>query len=649
MSFTLHQVTRRLGGGEINRTRPLASESPLIGRGTDCDIHLRDLAAELRHARLSKTAAGRVRIEALGKHGFEVAGHFRRDVELDIGASAEVMIGHDCLTFSAGVGDETIVTLSRAVEIGNALARGDERAVFSPKPRFFGRRSLAWTFGLTILVGCLMLPIALFFAHGGHRMIQVDQQWTSGPLSKAHAFLQNDCRACHRQAFTAVRDDACLACHGAGRRSARKARPPADLVLAHAPASRLIAATPISGDLGERTRTMIAKAFNHPDDRCASCHLEHIAAGNRHPGANSTAEIPRNTPYLRTVNDCVGCHGALRGRLSDTVLRDTPSWAMHPDFRPYIAVFGASGRVEHRRINPIVWKRSSTGLIFSHRLHLLPTGGVARYAVELGAARGYGGALTCATCHRLDAKGRGFLPIHMERDCAACHSLAFARDAAGVHGFPHGSVNKMIAAAQSYFAHAKAGGSGGDNVRRRPGEVAVPPFPAAVPAADRVVLASFAPGGTCAFCHAVSRPPPRSLNFVVSPVPQLTRHLPAGAFDHGLAAHSRDTSGRPACGSCHAAIRSEEAADILLPSISRCAACHGRKVGPVIAKSDCAECHAYHDPGGTAAHGAGRPGSWRPPTRLVKSLAIGLVPRPRLAATSPLNAQPTGLAADLLR
>ena len=42
--------------------------------------------------------------------------------------------------------------------------------------------------------------------------IHPDQQWSSGPLSKAHAFLETDCKACHAQAFVAVRDETCLSC-----------------------------------------------------------------------------------------------------------------------------------------------------------------------------------------------------------------------------------------------------------------------------------------------------------------------------------------------------------------------------------------------------------------------------------------------------
>ena len=56
-----------------------------------------------------------------------------------------------------------------------------------------------------------------------------------------------------------------------------------------------------------------------------------------------------------------------------------------------------------------------SGLIFSHRQHLDQAGAVARMGVSLGGAKGYGGALTCASCHRPTPGASGFRPVEMER------------------------------------------------------------------------------------------------------------------------------------------------------------------------------------------------------------------------------------------
>ena len=182
-------------------------------------------------------------------------------------------------------------------------------------------------------------------------------------------------------------------------------------------------------------------------------------------------------------------------------------------------------------------------------------------AFELGTSRGYGGALDCAACHHADAAGRGFIPVRMERDCRACHTMAFARGAAGVQTLPHGPVAKLIAFAQLLHGGAMARPlSAVDGGRRRPGEPILPPtrvvFYTARSSTDRVaeiLRNSAAPGGACAFCHRLAPPPQGSLAFVVEPVPQFARHLPAGAFDHGVTAHHQDTLGRSTCGACHAA------------------------------------------------------------------------------------------------
>ena len=50
-----------------------------------------------------------------------------------------------------------------------------------------------------------------------HVRIHPDQQWSSGPLSKAHAFLEKDCQSCHQAKFVSVRDEACLTCHTANQ------------------------------------------------------------------------------------------------------------------------------------------------------------------------------------------------------------------------------------------------------------------------------------------------------------------------------------------------------------------------------------------------------------------------------------------------
>ena len=66
MSFILRQITQRVGAPDIVREKPLAAAEPVIGRGSDCDIQLSDLAVSLRHAVVKQTAPGKVSVDALG-------------------------------------------------------------------------------------------------------------------------------------------------------------------------------------------------------------------------------------------------------------------------------------------------------------------------------------------------------------------------------------------------------------------------------------------------------------------------------------------------------------------------------------------------------------------------------------------------------
>jgi hypothetical protein len=612
MSFTLNQVTRRAGGGDIVRTRRLEAAEAIIGRGADCDIRLPDLAVSLRHALLRQTAPAEVSLEAIGREPFEVDGRFVTQARLVINVEHQLVFGGHRLTLAPGpVAGDIAVTVTGAAS--EAQGGEDEERIFSIKDRVFGKRPMAWVLGLLILAVCIAWPIAGFLIHGDAR-IHADQQWTSGPLSRAHAFLGQNCQACHVRAFVAVRDDACLACHRIGRDGAdrrnvaafnRQWGGPVDAVLVrdHAAHDRLLAATPTPGDVGAKVQALFRRTFGHPNDRCASCHLEHIKGSDASSGAAPAAT--RAIPALVVPHTCVDCHATLTSRLADTPLRDTPDWGRHPDFRPLVTASpGPFPRFE--RIALDGRPMENDGLRFSHRIHLSPGGGVARLADELGAKAGYGAPLDCAACHRPDATGRGFKPIEMVRDCSACHSLAFARINGQLLTLPHGHPDQVVAA----FQRAYGGGGGAEETgpsRPRPGWVdelrmaldRLAGRSVLSAAAANGVRTAFSPGGACAECHTVKQPPAGSLAYDIAPVYLNQRYMPWGAFDHALPAHRRDAKGRLTCVACHAARTSDDANQVMLPRLSQCASCHGKTPAQssTAAGSDCAECHSYHAPG----------------------------------------------------
>ncbi len=488
------------------------------------------------------------------------------------------------------------------------------------------KRRAAYILGVLVVVLCLVLPIGAFFAHQNTR-IHLDRQWTSGPLSKAHAFLEKDCQTCHQSAFVAVRDEACQTCHQAGRpagvQAAANARVRAwggpenpHVVGGHADFNRLMRATPLPADWGGKIEAVFRRAFNHPDTRCASCHREHLDHDGRKVPLPQVATATRpamrraDKPILAMAQDCAQCHGALKSRLPDTDLIDVADWSRHPDFRPLVTLSPAGPHPLVRRIPLSQQPRENPGLTFDHSVHLSPTGGVARLAQVLGQAGGYGdGGLTCAACHRPDASGQGFRPIEMTRDCSACHSLAFARVNGALQMLPHGRPDLVVAKLTAFYAPHSVWSGPPNGPNKPPGATAMPsqtPPTRASPAAVEAIRWTFSLGGACYDCHRVL--PPAAANplaYGVAPVRLTDRYLPWGAFNHAIAAHRMDPAGRETCNDCHKARTSRQAEDLLMPRIDTCFACHGKIKGqtPQAAGAACAECHGYHDTGRPARTG----------------------------------------------
>jgi hypothetical protein len=621
MSFSLRQITQRAGGGEIVRTHVVDADTISIGRGADCDLQLPDLAVSLRHAQLRQTGPTRVTIEAAAGLNFEADGKFTARANLDAANKPQITIGGHSLTLSVGeTPGEIAITVERLEDAGPKTS-DDEIRSFSPGAVGLNKRAAAWVLGSLIAALCLALPVAAFFANQNAH-IHADRQWSSGPLSKSHAFLEKDCQSCHQKAFVAVRDEACLTCHQAGRAAAVQQAAIARVhawggpdaphfIVGHADPHRLMRATPLPADLPGKVKAIFERTFNHPNTRCASCHREHVDADGHMPVAGAPPSAPiRAKPALVMAQDCAQCHGGLKARLPDTDLIDTASWSRHPDFRPLITV-SPGPRPDLRRIALAQFPRENPGVKFPHRLHLLPKGGVARMGQVLGAARGYGGALGCASCHRPDASGQGFKPIEMTRDCSACHSLAYARVGGTLKLLPHGHPDQVVTTLTAFYGAAAVEHWSPPPIdwqRRQPGVAAVARLQArraaagfnASAAVAAGVRAAFSPGGTCYDCHTVVRPAAvDSLAYGIAPVHLTNRYLPWGAFNHAIPAHRRDAMGRETCGACHKARTSDRAEDLLLPRIDQCSACHGktRAQTPQAAGSDCAECHGYHAPG----------------------------------------------------
>ena len=580
MTFTVRQISLTADGREIVRSVTFAKAELSLGRASTNDIHLPDLALEPEHARIEQIGVRTIRIRATGTLGFDIEGRTTRSADIDTSKGAELRFGGHRITVAQEDGATTL-SIRRVDAVSEASEEKEEAKVFSLARLAPPKRLTAWGLVLAILIGFLAIPIYSYASRPANDTRNIykmvgDKSWSSGPLSQAHHALEGKCETCHQKAFVSVRDNACQTCHKS--------------VHDHAPAARIAMARAEPG-IGGKFLNMVAATFGKPaEGACVDCHREHEGAGPMQPAPQAF---------------CTDCHGSLRDRLKDTKLANAADFGTaHPQFSALVQ-YNPGQHPSFTRASLDAKPMDDSGLKFPHDVHLSKTGGVARMARTLG---GYGDALACKDCHRPTADGVRFLPVDMERDCQSCHSLAFEKIGGTVRTLRHGQPEQVIADLRAYYrstAPSQPIALGG-MARRRPGEYAQGRVyhayfgaAAARPSrAEDAIRAVFSKGGACYDCHTITN----NGGWQVTPVHQPMRYMMNGWFDHK--AHSTET-----CESCHAAPRSHDARQLLLPGIDSCRTCHGGEKSRADVPSGCAMCHSYHI-------GDGAP--WMPADRAVR-------------------------------
>lgn len=576
MSFVLNLTSRGAGGRAIVRARMIAGDVLTIGRDPASDIHLTDLEVTRRHAEIRRLAPDRVELRALASLPLIVDGRSIEHAEIDPTRGADIRIGETRIVIGAGEAGAIAIAVTRnAAPIQGA----DEAAKrFSIAGRAWGKRPMAWVFGLAILAIFLIWPIWSFNQTppkltpdqlaSGYR--HIGETWSSGPLSRAHAKLARNCKVCHTEAFVAVPDTACRACH--------------TTIDDHADPHRLALTRPQPVGRAAFERS-VAEHFGRMSGRCVDCHSEHSG-----PQAMPAALV-----------SCTACHADLKSKLPDTALGNASDFARHhPQFAPKVMTTPG----DYPRFTTISLDHPGTaqnsGLRFPHALHMSRSGGVARMQASLGRP-----SLGCAGCHAPDVSGARFKPVEMERNCAQCHSLAFDRQGGTVRNLPHGDAARVIAFIRASGARAPSPllATG----RSRPGLIA--PTAITSSSADARVRAAFSPHGACADCHIVLWPSQTGNDYGIVPVREQLRFMPRGRFDHK--AHAKSS-----CASCHReALTTDDPRVLMLPGIATCRQCHGASdaTGPK-APSTCVTCHGYHHGTGTLpVDRRKRSGLWAPP------------------------------------
>lgn len=570
MRLSLITVKRRPDSDEISRRETLVEGDALrVGRGADVEVHLPDVDVAYHHATLSQIDGG-VLLEATAGSVIMVDGKPVDRVELKRGVSAR--IGRFELT-----GEDAPDHADRAV----ALSRSEAEEAPPERPQTIAetlpsRRRLSWLLIAAVLAVFVAWPLAEIYdrpapapgevivagmtppsqSDEGQPFTPMEASWISGPMSVAHASLEQDCSACHQRPFEMTTNDSCLACH-------------AD-VAQHA----AVADHPM----------MALENF-----RCAACHKEHVGG---------------DAPIEAALALCTDCHADLKGFSPETKLLDVTDFGVnHPQFRATIVtgteyaegrLLPVTQRVSLDEIDPL---KEVSGLKFPHNVHLNKDG-----VRGLGRASDQKWEMTCQSCHVAEADGALMRPIEMERDCGYCHELTFQPENIDfLRELPHAKAQEVSEIVHDYYqARVLEGGletpDAPAGARRRPGEL--------MSAAERAVTLAWASEQAereltgimetrlCGDCHVARRDEEtddrgRAVWRVEGAL--LQRHwMPKSSFDHGPH-FAMD------CVSCHAATESKDATDVLMPKIGLCQECHkGAAAGEATASSNCLACHDYH-------------------------------------------------------
>ena len=560
MRARIRHITRAAGGGLERRDLDTTRDVISIGRATDQTIYLADRRVALNHATITAQADGRFRIESLAFGGVSINGKIKRAAVLDIGDRLSIG-GYELIIHAPPAGWDLVLTVEQVDVV--EIAASKEHAGLSTTA--WSRRRLSWILFTGTLLFTLALPLLRPGSTGHYATSRVGlpstAAWSPGPLFPAHSLLAKDCAACHAQPFVAVADAACLACHAK--------------VPAHVPPGH-----PTTRELR--------------DARCTDCHQEH--------------KEPRQLVDARQ-RICADCHADLSRHPGITTrLRDAADFGtVHPAFaltQLVPAGHGAATAWNAVRDNASAVAVERSNLKFTHQQHLAPAG--------VKGPDGKNKVLACEDCHRGDPSGRFMLPVRMETDCRACHTLVFDANAPD-REVPHGSPALVQMTLEEFYSRqflneamdAVAGVTAARDVRRPGRAVELTPAQRAQ-AADRAHLKSLSVASemferqACANCHVILQSAaadgdgPR---YDVEPVRLTTRWMPKAAFSHLT---HRDAE----CGLCHRASASTSARDVLLPTIEDCRGCHagdtglGRKGQRII--SGCMMCHGFHVTGAGA-------------------------------------------------
>ena len=531
-----------------------SSQRLTLGRGTDQDIQIPDRRVPLEHSTLA-LKDNLIEIKAHGAITFTVNDNTSRRAELGPGDIADIA-GHK---LSVLIEDDTLVI---EIELGDTQAEAlRDRFTTRLHQLNIRTRTFSWILFLVVLAAGMIIPTAGFFVGmDGFREAPLpdDSLWLSGQLHHTHAFLGDNCEACHTTPFVPAKQEDCLVCHASVKHH-------------------------FAGDL-----------FGHDyfvGDTCQDCHREH------------------NGPEAITRTDqatCTGCHNDLEASgYPSLLLSATDFHDDHPPFRVSTLQMQENQAWQVRRFN--LWDNDlveKSNLKFPHDLHMDP-GGVMSPDGRIN--------MECSDCHTVEKGGMLMKAVTMEQHCSSCHELTFD-PAAPDRVVPHGDPEDLINLLRGYYAYQYFQENAEPGSSRTLRTAPEPTRKARRPGARRQTIAGFQQSipnqagtkeaqdfvdrrvsdasstlfekRTCVICHELDGVDGDGIWQVV-PVKLTSDWMPLAEFSH-------DSHQNMTCDGCHDAASSDKASDVSMPDIESCRTCHGGEHSQNKLQSTCVACHAFH-------------------------------------------------------
>lgn len=588
MRLSLITIKKRPDGEDVSRRETLLEGAELrVGRGADVDVNLPDVNVAYHHATITEGSNGIV-VTAVGGAVIEVDGNPVESVTLSSGTRCK--IGMYELTGEASPDHADHAIALQKVEAAEKLVDSTPQRIVDTLP---SRRRLSWIAALLVLGLFVAWPLysimqrsapdpdailvtqmtgpaqaaesmTIAALENGEAPVAapsnytpMEASWISGPMSKVHAGLAEDCNACHLRPFEMTTNNACLACH-----------------------------TEVQNHADVEAHPVMA-ADNY---RCAACHKEHVGG---------------ESPIEQASATCTDCHADLKSISAKTELEDVTDFGVqHPQFRPTL-VTGVS-MSDDGKLVPTIDRRTldqpyplieQSGLKFPHNLHLNKEG-----VRGLGRASDKTWDMNCASCHVAQADGMLMRPIEMERDCAYCHELTFQpQNIDFLRELPHAKAAEVSEIVHDYYsARVLEGGltvpGAPQSARRRPGTPMTPEqreegmeWAAAQAELEMRSIMDVRLCGDCHVAQASAEPDDRGRTVWTVQGALLQRDwMPKAFFNH-------EPHFAMDCVSCHAATTSESSTDVLMPPIENCRDCHlGEDAGAASVSSGCLACHEFH-------------------------------------------------------